>query len=84
MIDQCTTGKYCKWSVHIGSTKGLDWDKRSTLPELRNTISYKNLKISICGEELGFIKIYDTRFPSCLPKAPIDMEATYIYIIVKL
>ena len=57
--------------------KGSDWDKRSTLPELRDTRSYKYLEISICWEELEFIKIYDTRFPTFLPVAPIEMEATY-------
>ena len=47
------------------------------LPELRDTRSYKYLEISVCREELEFIKIYDTRFPTCVPVAPIDMEATY-------
>ena len=78
-------GEYCtwsdKWTVHRGSTKVLDWDKRSTLPELRDTRSYKYLEISVSWEELEFIEIYDTRFPTCLPVAPVDMEATYAYII---
>ena len=33
------------------------------------------------SEELEFIQIYDTRFPTCLLVAPIDMEATYVFNI---
>ena len=50
------------------------------LPELRVTKSYKYLEVSVYWEVLEFIEIYDSRFPTCLPVATIDMEATDIHI----
>ena len=35
-------------------------------------------------EVLELIEIYDSRFPACLPVAPIDMEATLLLLLLSL
>ena len=35
------------------------------------------MEVSADKEVVEFIEIYDSRFPTCLLVAPIDMEATF-------
>ena len=68
-----------KCSVHRWSTKVTDKDKRSTLPELRDTKSYKYLEnLRKLRRVRVYAKTHNTRFPTYLPVAPSDKDATYL------